>query len=67
MHEILPEDEVAALFERLGVIKEQLPKIKSNDSACRVLGAKAGDVLKITRQSQTAGLATAYRTVIEAF
>ncbi len=66
LHEILPEDEVAPLLETYDIVKEQLPKIKSSDPAVKVVGAKPGQVVRITRASPTAGRFTAYRLVVEA-
>ena len=66
LHVILPEDEVKELLKRYNIVREQLPKIRNNDPACRVIDAKPGQVVKITRRSPTAGTATAYRLVIEA-
>lgn len=66
LHVILPEDEVKELLKRYNIVREQLPKIRNNDPACRVIDAKPGNVVKITRRSPTAGVAVAYRLVIEA-
>lgn len=66
LHVILPEDEVKELLKRYNIVREQLPKIRNNDPAARVIDAKPGQVVKITRRSPTAGVAVAYRLVIEA-
>lgn len=66
LHVILPEDEVKDLLKRYNIVREQLPKIRNNDPACRVIDAKPGQVVKVTRRSPTAGVAVAYRLVIEA-
>lgn len=63
-HEILPEAEVKALLSRFKVEPRQLPAINITDPVVKVLGAKAGDILKITRESRTAGKAIAYRVVV---
>jgi len=63
-HEILPEDEKKLLLEQLHISESQLPKIKSSDPAVKVLGAKKGDVLRITRKSPTAGEYLYYRIVV---
>ena len=66
LHEVLDEEQAAALLKRYGIVKEQLPKIRSSDPAARVIGARPGNIVKITRRSPTAGVAVAYRLVIEA-
>lgn len=64
-HEILKESEAEELLKLLGVSKEQLPKIKSTDPIVKEIGAKPGDIVKITRKSHTAGFSIFYRLVIE--
>lgn len=66
LHEILPEEEVAPLLEKYQIVKEQLPKVRSNDPAVRVVNGQPGQIVKITRASPTAGHFTAYRLVVEA-
>jgi DNA-directed RNA polymerase subunit H len=63
-HRIMNETEIAELLARLGAKKWQLPKITDRDPMSMLLGAKPGDVLEITRNSQTAGEATYYRLVV---
>lgn len=64
-HEILKEEEVEELLKLFGVSKEQLPKIKASDPIIKEIGAKPGDVIKITRKSLTAGVSVFYRFVVE--
>lgn len=64
-HEILPKSKVDELLKRYKVQLHQLPLIKSSDPAAQAIGAKPGDVLKITRRSPTAGEAVVYRYVIK--
>jgi DNA-directed RNA polymerase subunit H len=64
-HEILKESEAQELLKLLGVSNEQLPKIKSTDPIVKEIGAKPGDIVKITRKSHTAGISIFYRLVIE--
>jgi DNA-directed RNA polymerase subunit H len=63
-HTIMSEDEVKALLERYSITFEQLPKIYHDDAAVKQINGKVGDVVRIVRQSQTAGIAEAYRLVI---
>ncbi|HIE37170.1 TPA: DNA-directed RNA polymerase subunit H, partial [Candidatus Geothermarchaeota archaeon] len=44
--------------------KYKLPYIKRTDPVVRALGAKHGDIIKITRKSPTAGESVYYRLVI---
>jgi DNA-directed RNA polymerase subunit H len=64
-HEILPGQKVEKVLKKYRVKAHQLPRIKASDPAAKAIGAKAGDVLKITRESPTAGRAIAYRYVIK--
>jgi DNA-directed RNA polymerase subunit H len=72
LHVILPDDEVKAMLKQFGIVKEQLPKIRTNDPVVQVLQKEAGAesvsgrVVRITRRSPTAGVAVAYRLIVEA-
>lgn len=63
-HEIVTEEEKKEIVEKYGSLKN-LPRIYSTDPQVRILNAKPGDVIKITRKSETAGEAIYYRIVIE--
>ncbi len=65
-HEILSEKEIDEILKRYQCEKGQLPLIRTSDPAVKEIGAKSGDVIKITRKSLTAGKAIAYRYVVEA-
>ena len=62
-HEILPPEEAKELLEKYRVKLYQLPAIKASDIVAIAIGAKPGDVLKITRNSVTAGKYVSYRYV----
>ncbi len=64
-HEILSKEKAKEVLERYKISPHQLPLIKSSDPVVKAIGAKPGDILKITRDSPTAGRAIAYRFVIE--
>jgi len=64
-HSILNENEKKELFEKLKITAGQLPKILTNDSVVKAIGAKEGDVLKIIRKSPTAGKSIYYRVVVK--
>ncbi len=62
-HEILSDSEISNIFKDVEYEIKQLPKIKSDDPVVKAIGAKRGDILKITRESQTAGTFITYRLV----
>ncbi|MDP1552397.1 MAG: DNA-directed RNA polymerase subunit H [Methanobacteriaceae archaeon] len=62
-HVILSESEVTKVLKKIEAHAEQLPKINSDDPVAKSIGAKAGDVLEITRKSATAGKFITYRLV----
>ena len=62
--EIMPKEEMEKILSDLGVTKFQLPKILETDPVVKILGAKSDDVLKITRNSETAGKIVYYRVVV---
>jgi len=64
-HEIVDEEEVAELLDTYKIKKEQLPKIKLSDPVIKEIKADVGDVVRIRRESRTAGKALSYRLVIE--
>ncbi|MEL4305447.1 DNA-directed RNA polymerase subunit H [Methanococcoides sp. LMO-2] len=64
-HEIMDEDELRTVLKHFNVEREQLPKLKVTDPIAQEIDAAPGDVVKITRNSQTAGEALYYRYVIE--
>jgi len=64
-HEILSPEEAKKVLERYHAKPEQLPYILSSDPMVRVLGAKPGDIIKIIRESKTAGEIVYYRLVVE--
>jgi DNA-directed RNA polymerase subunit H len=64
-HEIMVEDELKSVLNQYQIEKEQLPKLKVSDPIALEIGASVGDVVKIMRNSQTAGEAIYYRLVID--
>ncbi len=65
VHEVLSLKDKKSVLEKYGVAKEQLPKIKVSDAAVKQIKAKAGDIVKIVRDSLTAGKSEYYRVVVE--
>ena len=64
-HEILSKEEKEKLLEELGITEKGLPKIFSSDPAIAGMNPKKGDIVRITRKSQTAGESVYYRVVKE--
>jgi DNA-directed RNA polymerase subunit H len=64
-HEILPKDEREKLLKKYRVQPYQLPRIHTSDPAVKAIGAIAGDIVKIIRNSTTTGKYVAYRYVID--
>lgn len=63
-HEVLSKEEAEEVLKTLGVKPEQLPKIRADDPIAKEIGAKVGDIVRIIRESPTAGKSIAYRLVI---
>jgi DNA-directed RNA polymerase subunit H (RpoH/RPB5) len=63
-HEILTPEERKELLEQYKMQPYQLPRIKSTDPSIIAVGAKAGDVVRVIRNSATAGKYVAYRYVV---
>ncbi len=64
-HRIATDDEIQMVLAHYGIDRTQLPRILRDDPAARVLGAKPGQVIRIERDSQTAGKTYYYRLVVE--
>jgi DNA-directed RNA polymerase subunit H len=62
-HELCSEEEKKSILGRYKAQPFQMPRITANDAAIRHLGVKVGDLIKITRQSETAGETVFYRIV----
>ncbi|MEM0056973.1 MAG: DNA-directed RNA polymerase subunit H [Candidatus Geothermarchaeota archaeon] len=65
-HEILSEEEKKEIIEKYaGGDPYKLPYILASDPVVKAIGAKPGDVIKITRKSPTAGVSIYYRYVVK--
>ena len=64
-HELLSKKESEELMREFHIRPHQLPYIKTSDPAAETLGAKMGDILRITRKSATAGEVVVYRYVVD--
>lgn len=64
-HEKCSETEKKTVLQKYALEVKDFPKISINDAALYNLDVKAGDLVKITRDSPTAGKSIFYRVVIE--
>ncbi len=64
-HQIMSEEEVKSLLSTYEISFEQLPKIYHDDPAAKAIGGNVGDVIRIVRESRTAGRAESYRLVVK--
>ena len=62
-HEIMTEKETAEVLKKFNITKKQFPTILHSDPVVKDIGAKVGQVIKITRNSQVAGKSIYYRIV----
>lgn len=64
-HEIMSDSEIEEELGNADFEIDNLPKIKIDDPVIKNIDAKADDILRITRESQTAGTFITYRIVEE--
>lgn len=62
-HEVMSDKEKKELLEKLGVQEDNLPRILDSDPIVKIIKAKPGQVLRIKRNSPTAGESIYYRIV----
>ena len=64
-HDIMEEEGISSLLSTYHITREQLPKVYHDDPSVKAIKAKPGDVIRIVRESHTAGRAESYRLVIK--
>ena len=62
-HVLIRKEKAKELLAELGIKKASLPKISRLDPAVKPLKGDKGDVVKIIRDSLTAGQSTYYRRI----
>jgi len=65
IHEIVSEENSLEVIKKFGGKKEKFPSILLSDPVIEELGAKKGDLIRITRETPTAGKAVYYRLVVK--
>lgn len=63
-HEILTKKEKKEVLKIYGTDISKYPRILVTDPAVKKYGGKPGDMIKITRNSPTAGTSVYYRVVV---
>lgn len=64
-HEILEPEEAQKVLDKFRITEDLLPEILDTDPVSKIIGAKPGDFIKITRKSPTAGETIVYRLCIK--
>jgi len=62
-HEVMTKKELDDLLKKFDITTKQFPRILHSDPIVKEIGAKIGDVLRITRKSQVAEKSFYYRIV----
>lgn len=65
-HEIVGKSEADEIMAGFNARPEQMPFISAIDPVMRSISAKPGDLIRITRKSETSGESQYYRYVVEA-
>ena len=63
-HFLLPKEQAKEVLEKLGIDHEHLPQILREDPSIMHLMVEKNDVIKILRDSPTAGKTVYYRRVV---
>lgn len=64
-HVVLNDKETKEILGKYHITLNQLPRTLTSDPMVKRLDARIGDVIKITRNSRTAGSVSYYRVVVK--
>lgn len=64
-HEVLSSEEAQEVLKGYNATAKEFPYILSSDPVVRRIGGKPGDIVKVTRITETAGVTAYYRYVVE--
>ena len=69
-HEILSEKDAKKILKEYKITADQLPKIRKEDPVLKTLEMAGyeiheGDIIKITRKSESARVSVVYRMIVE--
>lgn len=64
-HVALSDKEAEKVLKKFEITKDQLPKLLITDPCVKIIGAKVGDIIRIERESPTAGVSIVYRIVVD--
>jgi len=64
-HSVLSESEAKKVLAKFAIPLKKLPKILDIDPQVKLLSAKAGDIIAISRKDPTGGKYTYYRVVVK--
>lgn len=63
-HELLNPEEKTMFLEESKILAYQLPRINSTDPAIIAVGGKPGDIVRVIRNSKTAGKYVSFRYIV---
>ncbi len=68
-HQIVSKENEKKILEEMKISKDELPKIRKSDPVIQVLESaygtiEEGTIIRIIRESETAGISIAYRVVV---
>lgn len=63
-HELLASEEKKKFLEESKIVAYQLPRINASDPAIIAVGGRPGDIVRVIRNSKTAGKYVSYRYIV---